>query len=399
MTKRFIALFSLIIVASIMLVACQPAAPAQVIKIASQSPLSGGQSAIGVSLKNGAELGIEQKKAALEAMGFKVEFAAFDDQANPDTGVANAKQIVSDPAVLCIVGHWNSGVQIPSSEVYHASQLANISAANTNPKVTDRGYKEVSRIVGRDDMQGAVGAEFSNKQGIKSVYIIHDKTAYGQGIAEFFRLKAEELGMTVLGFEGTEEKANFDAVLNPIMNAKPEEIYFAGIYDQAAVLFKQAREKGFVGLLLGPDGLDSGDLTKIGGAALLEGKGIYYTTCGGPSSLYPDAAKYIADYKAKFNEDPQPYSAQAFDAASMCLSAIEVAAKAAGNKMPERAAVVDAIRAFKDYKGIAGTYNFNANGDPLDAKYYVLQVINADPTKWAENTVAETVTINPPLVK
>jgi branched-chain amino acid transport system substrate-binding protein len=397
MTKRFLAIFSLIMVVSMMLASCAPAAaPVQTIKIASQSPLSGGQSNIGVSLKNGAELGVEQKKAALEAMGFKVEFAAFDDQSNPDTGVANAKQIVSDPAILCVVGHWNSGVQIPSSEVYHSSQLANISAANTNPKVTDRRYPEVSRVCGRDDMQGAVGAEFSSKQGIKTVYIIHDKTAYGQGIAEYFKLKAEELGMKVVGFDGTEEKANFDAVLNPLLNAKPEEIYFAGIYDQAGVLFKQAREKGFEGLLLGPDGLDASDLVKIGGEALLKGKGTYYTSVGGPPSLFPDAAKYIVDYKAKFGEDPQPYSPQAYDAATMCLTAIENAAKAAGNKMPERAAVASAIRAFKDYKGITGTINFDDKGDLLKAKYYVLQVGSGDVAKWLDNKVVESVTIDPP---
>ena len=398
MTKRFFVLLSLIVVAS-MLVACAPAAPAaeaQVIKIASQSPLSGGQSNIGVSLKNGAELAVEQKKAGLEAMGFKVEFAAFDDQSNPDTGVANAKQIVSDPAILCVVGHWNSGVQIPSSEVYHTSQLANISAANTNPKVTDRRYPEVSRVCGRDDMQGAVGAEFSNKQGMKSVYIIHDKTAYGQGIAEFFKLKAEGLGMKVVGFDGTEEKANFDAVLNPIMNAKPDMIYFAGIYDQAGVLFKQARGKGFEGLLLGPDGLDASDLVKIGGEALIQGKGTYYTSVGGPPSLFPDAAKYIVDYKAKFGEDPQPYSPQAYDAAWMCLSGIENAAKAAGNKMPERAAVSTAIRALKDFKGITGSINFDDKGDLLQAKYYVLQVGSGDVAKWLENKVVESVVIDPP---
>ena len=109
------------------------------------------------------------------------------DQATPDVGVANAKNIVSDPAILCVVGHYNSGVQIPSSEEYHAANLANVSPANTNPKVTDRGYLEVNRIVGRDDVQGVVAAQFANSKGMKSAYILHDKTAYGQGIAEFFK--------------------------------------------------------------------------------------------------------------------------------------------------------------------------------------------------------------------
>ena len=133
-----------------------------VIKIATQSPLSGGMSAVGTDIKNGAQLAVEQLSGPLAKLGFKIELAAFDDQGNPDTGVANAKSIVADPAVLAIVGHYNSGVQIPSSEEYHAAGLANISPANTNPKVTERGYAEVNRICGRDDVHGAVGASMPN---------------------------------------------------------------------------------------------------------------------------------------------------------------------------------------------------------------------------------------------
>ena len=110
------------------------------IKIATQSPLSGAMSVIGSDIKSGTQLAIEQLSEPLTKMGFKVELAPFDDQGNPDTGVANAKAIVSDPSVLGVVGHYNSGVQIPSSEEYHAANLCNVSPANTNPKVTDRGY-------------------------------------------------------------------------------------------------------------------------------------------------------------------------------------------------------------------------------------------------------------------
>ena len=124
-------------------------------------------------------------------MGFKVELAPYDDLANPDTGVANAKSIVADPAILAIVGHYNSGVEIPSSEEYHAVGLFNVSPANSNPKVTERGYPEVFRICGRDDVQGAVGAQYAKSKGIKSAYVLHDKTAYGQGIAEYFQREAK----------------------------------------------------------------------------------------------------------------------------------------------------------------------------------------------------------------
>ncbi len=397
MNKRLFVLLSVLVIASMALAACGGGGgAAKTIKIATQSPLSGDMSVVGVDIKRGAELGLEQLGKSLADMGFKVELAPFDDQGNPDTGVANAKQIVSDPDILCIVGHYNSGVQIPSSEEYHNAGLANVSPANTNPKVTTRGYLEVNRIVGRDDVQGVVGAQFAAAQGMKSAFVVHDKTAYGQGIAEFFKQEAEKQGMEVLGFEGTEEKANFDALLSPILAANPDVVYFGGMYGQAALLFKQAREKGYMGMFLSDDGFDSSDAAKIGGQTLLDGNGTYYSTVSGPAAVYPDTAKFITDFKAKYSSDPQPFAAQGYDSAGICLKAIEAAAKAKNGEMPTRAEVANAIRALKDYKGITGTITFNSIGDPVVAKYFVIQVGSADPAKWPENPIVQTLDIAPP---
>ena len=403
MRKSFFGLLSVAVIASILLAACAPGAPGApgaasggTIKIATQSPLSGGLSSIGGDIKNGAELALSQLGDPLKELGFKIELAAYDDEGKPDKGVANAKQIVSDPAVLCVVGHYNSGVQIPSSEVYHTSGLANVSPANTNPNVTDRGYLEVSRIVGRDDIQGAAGAQFAVKKGIKSAYVLHDKTTYGQGIAEFFKREAEAQGIKVLGFEGTEEKANFDAILNPVLSANPEMIYFGGMFDQIAVFIKQARQKGYMGMFLSDDGFDSPEATKIAGQALMDGAGTYFSTVSGPAKLYPGTAKFQTDFKAKYNSDPKPFSAQAYDSMGICLKAIETAAKANGNKVPTRAAVAQAVRDLKDYAGITGTMNFNSMGDLTEAQYFIIQVSTADEAKWADNTVAETLTFKPP---
>jgi branched-chain amino acid transport system substrate-binding protein len=371
-------------------------AQAQVIKIATQSPLSGGMSAVGTDIKNGAQLAVEQLSGPLAKLGFKVELAPFDDQGNPDTGVANAKSIVADPAVLGVVGHYNSGVQIPSSEEYHAASLVNVSPANTNPKVTDRGYVEVNRVCGRDDVQGAVGAQYAAAKGIKSAYVLHDKTAYGQGIAAYFKLEATRLGVKVLGFDGTEEKADFDSILTPILAAKPQLIYFGGIFDQGAVLFKQARQKGFTGMFLSDDGFDSSDAAKIGGQALLDGTGTYYSTVSGPASVYPGTAKFLKDFKARFGAEPQPFAAQSYDCAAIVLKAIENASMAAGKKLPTRAAVTAAVRALKDYKGITGSINFNAKGDLTKAKYFIIQVISPDPNMWSSNKIDKTLEIAPP---
>lgn len=397
MSIRNFSVFSLMVAAGMTLALCGSAGAAEKsIKIATQSPLSGDQSVIGVDIKRGAEMALEQLGGPLMDMGFKIDLAPFDDQANPDAGVANAKRIVSDPAILAVVGHYNSGVQIPSSEVYHTSGLVNVSPANTNPKVTTRGYLEVNRIVGRDDVQGVVGADFAAGKGVKTVFVVHDKTAYGQGIAEFFKQRATENGMKVLGFEGTEEKANFDALLSPVVAGNPDLVYFGGMAFQASVLFKQARERGYEGIFLSDDGFDSSDAAKIGGGTLIAGGGTFYSTVSGPASVYAGTAKFLKDFQAKYNATPQPFAAQSYDCMAISLKAIENAAKANNNEVPTRKAVAEAVRDLKEFKGITGTFTFNEIGDPQKALYFVIQVESADPAKWSENKIVKTLEIAPP---
>src|SRR5438094_469242 len=361
------------------------------IKIATQSPLSGGQAALGEGIKLGAQLAIEKSKAALEKQGFKVDLVPFDDQAKPDVGVANAKNIIADKDILAVIGHLNSGVAIPSSEVYKEVSLAMILPANTNPVVTDRGYPSVNRVCGRDDVQGVVGSEFAHAtMKAKSVYIIHDKTPYGQGVAEFFRDDAKKKGLKVVGFEGTEEKSNFDPIITPIKAQNPDVIYFGGIYDQAAPFFKQAREKGVKGKFLGPDGMDSSDLTKIAGKAVV---GMYYTSAAGPASVLPKAKAFSEEFKKKFGKNPEPYAAEAYDAATIAIKAIEAAAK--GGKLPSREDVATAVRKAK-LAGITGDIEFDAKGDRKKALYFVLQVASEDPGKWGDNKIVKQLTIAAP---
>ncbi len=367
------------------------------IKVATQGPLSGGQAVLGEGLKNGTQLAVEQLGGAVKKLGFDLEVVPFDDQAKPDVGVANAKNLVTDPDILLVIGHLNSGVAIPSSEVYKDSNLAMISPANTNPVVTDRKLKNVFRVVGRDDVQGVVGAEFAAKDmKVKTVYILHDKTAYGQGVAEFFRQHAPKMKMTVVGFEGTEEKANFDPIVTPVKARNPDLVYFGGIYDQAGVLFKQARAKGVKSKFLGPDGMDSTDLPKIAGQAIV---GMHYTTVAGPVSVYPKAAKFATDYKAKFGKDPEPFAAQAYDATAIGLKALERAIKAAGGKKPTREQVTAEVAKTKGFAGLTGSFTFDSKGDVVPATYFVIRILSADPAKWGANQLVKRLNIAPPEAK
>jgi branched-chain amino acid transport system substrate-binding protein len=363
------------------------------IKIATQSPLSGGQAALGEGIKLGTQLAVEQLRGNLTKQGFKVELVPFDDQAKPDVGVANAKNIIADKDILVVIGHLNSGVAIPSSEVYKEVDLPMISPANTNEKITDRGYPNVYRVCGRDDVQGPVGAEFAALTlKVKSVYVVHDKTTYGQGVAEAFKAEAEKKGVKVLAFEGTEEKSNFDPIITPIKAKNPDLVYFGGIYDQGAPFFKQAREKGVKAKFLGPDGLDSSDLVKIGGKALV---GLYYTTAAAPSSS-PQAKKFGDDFKKKFGKNPEPYAAESFVATAIALKAIE--STVAGGKAPTRATVAGAIRKVK-YTGMTGAIEFDDKGDPKKASYYVMQVSSDNPEKWGDNKEAKRLAIAAPPLK
>src|ERR1700682_2398292 len=360
------------------------------IKIASQSPLSGGQAVLGEGIKLGAQLAVEKLKGPLEKMGYKVDLVPFDDQAKPDVGVANAKNIIADKDIMVVIGHLNSGVAIPSSEVYKEVTLAMISPANTNPVVTDRNYVNVNRVCGRDDVQGVVGSEFAHgTMKVKSAYIVHDKTQYGQSIAEFFKADAEKKGIKVLGFEGTEEKSNFDPLLTPIKAKNPDVIYFGGIYDQGAPFFKQAREKGIKSKFMGPDGMDSSDLTKIAGKAVV---GMDYTSAAGPASALPKAKAFVDEFKKKFGKNPEPYAAEAYDAATIAIKAIEEAAKK-GKVTREDAST--AVRKAK-LSGITGYIAFDSKGDRLKAQYFVLQVVSDDPAKWGDNKIVKQLAIAPP---
>jgi branched-chain amino acid transport system substrate-binding protein len=361
------------------------------IKIATQSPLSGGQAALGEGIKLGAQLAVEKFKGNLEKAGFKVELVPFDDQAKPDVGVANARNIIADKDIMAVVGHLNSGVAIPSSEVYKEVNVSMISPANTNPTITDRGYPNVYRVCGRDDVQGVVGSEFAHGTlKAKSVYIIHDKTAYGQGVAEFFKADAEKKGLKIAGFEGTEEKSNFDPIITPIRAKNPDLIYFGGIYEQAGPFFKQAREKGVKSKFMGPDGLDSSDLAKIAGKAVV---GMNYTSVAGPVSVYPQAKQFADDFKKKFGKNPEPFAAQAYDSAAIIIKALEAVTK--GGQAPTRDAVTAAIRDVR-HTGITGTVEFDSKGDPKKALYFVLQVANEDPEKWSDNKEVKRLTIAAP---
>ena len=336
------------------------------IKIATQSPLSGEQAALGEAIKLGAQLALERLKGPIERAGFAVELVPFDDQGRPHVGVANAKQIVADADVLAVVGHLNSGVALPASEVYKDADLAMLSPANTHPLLTDRGHPAVSRVCGRADRQGAVAAQFARETlKARSARVVHDGTEYGRTIAEVFRGAGTALGLTVTAFEGPEAA---ETVVAAIRARPPDVVFFAGEPARATALFRELRSRGITAPLVSPAGLDAAGPPGGDGPAAA----VYYTAVAGSLAAYPRAQGFADDYRRAFGKEALPFAAQAYDAAAIALRAIQAAITDAGGKRPTRASVAAAVRAVK-HVGLTGRVEFDERGDPKRATYLVYQ--------------------------
>lgn len=361
------------------------------VKIALQGPLSGSQALFGNTAKNGAELAVEQLG---QEIGFtNLELAPFDDQAQETVGAANANTIAADQDIMCVVGHINSGVALAALPTYRDANLVMISPANTNPRITDDFAGTAYRLVGRDDVQGVVAADFAEKNlQAKNIYVLHDQSAYGEGLATVFRDEIERRNLTVAGFAGTQETSVFDAVLTPIQAANPDLVFFGGIYDKAGPLLQQMRERGIEAKFLGGDGLDSPDLTRLGGEAAV---GANYVTVSGPASSYPAASQFVTDYQAKYNTAASYPAFQAYDATRACLVAIANAATDA-NGRPTREQVKAAFAEIGSYEGVTGDVTFNQEGDRDPATYYIFEVKESDPANWGNNTVAAEIEQAPP---
>lgn len=271
-----------------------PFVPKATIKIVSQSPAS-------TDIARAAELAAEQLQGPVNDLGFKVEFVPYDDQTSIDVGVANAKEIVADPQVLCGVGHYNSRVMIQASQIYHKAGLAFVSPSNTAPAVTDSGYLEVNRLVGRDDGEGIAAARFIQAQGYKSVYIMTATNDYAQRFVNSFKKELSRLGIKVVGITTTDIKSNFQSIVSKVTAVNPDVVYYSGGADQGGPFFKEARAEGYTGPFLSMSNMGDPSVAELAGPFLTDGGGMFYTQAAAPVSAYPSAQKFAEDFQIKYS--------------------------------------------------------------------------------------------------
>lgn len=329
------------------------------IKIGVAGPMTGDQSKMGIDVKNGAELAVKEWNQKGGVLGKKIALLVEDDQHDPKQAVSVANKLVND-GIAGMIGHFNSSASIPASSVYNKAKIPMITPASTNPQLTEQGFTNVFRVCGRDDQQGLVAATFvADVLRLKKVAVLHDKTTYGQGLADEF-VKALGNRVAVAGYNGiSQEDKDFRAVLTALKGKGAELLYFGGIYPQGGLIIKQARELGMNIPFMSGDGVIDQKFVEIAGPA---SEGSYLTFSPDPERL-GSAKDFLRSYKAVYGA-PGPYSIYAYDAANVMLRAIETA------KTTEGTAVSKAIHEMK-HAGAVGDLQWDEKGDVLRSPYVV----------------------------
>ncbi len=337
---------------------------ANVIKVGAAGPMTGDQSKMGIDLRNGVELAVAEWNEKGGLLGKKIQLIAGDDQADPKQAVSIANKFVNQK-VTAVVGHWNSNCSINAAPYYDAAKIVAISPASTNPRLTRQGYKTIYRVCGTDDQQGAVAAEFVLKTvKPKRVAVLHDKTTYGQGLADYFKNAVQDK-VQVVFYDGIQTKdPDYKAVLTAIKEKKPDIYFFGGVYPEAGRLVRQSKEIGMIIPMITGDGVYDPTFISIAGKAA---EGTYVTFGKDPSGL-PTSKSFNEKYTAKYGA-PGPYSIYAYDAANIILTAIQQTGSTEGLKL---AAYISA----NTFKGAFGDISFDKNGDVTKAPYVVWQVMD-----------------------
>lgn len=335
----------------------KPAAATTTVRIGSASPLTGPQAHIGIDIRNGVELAIEDLNAkGLEIGGQKVRFemVAEDDEANPTKATTVAQKLV-DSKVVGVVGHFNSGASIPASKVYADAGIPQISPSSTNPKYTQQGFKTTFRVVAHDNQQGPTLAKFATgKLNAKKIAVIDDSTAYGQGLADAFAATAKSAGADIVAREHTTDKdTDFRAILTSIKGRNPDLIMFGGIDPQAGPMVRQMASLGIKAKFIGGDGMQTPNFIKLAGEAA---EGVMASMPGLPKEKMPGGKEFVERYRKKFNQDVELFAPMGYDAVMVFADAMKRAQSTDPAKfLPEIGKT--------QYQGVIGPIAFDDKGD------------------------------------
>ncbi len=333
------------------------------VKIAVGGPITGPSAATGAQMKNGVDQAAADINAAGGILGQKISVSYGDDVSDPKQGVSVANKFSAD-GVKFVIGHYNSGVTIPSSEVYQENGILEITPASTNPTVTERKMWNIFRVCGRDDQQGQVAGEYIVKhfKG-KKIAVVHDKTTYGKGLADETRKAMGKGGMKEVLYEGvnTGEK-DYSALVSKIKQSGADLIYWGGLYTEGGLIVRQMRDQGVKAPLMGGDGITSDEFASVGGPGV-EGTLMTY---GPDPRNKPDAKKVVEEFRAKKFE-PEAYTLYSYAGVQI----IKQAAEAAKSLDPKK--VAEKMHSGMQFKTVLGDIAYDKKGDitKLDYVMYI----------------------------
>jgi len=316
---------------------------------------------LGKDNENGARMAIEELNAKGVMIGgkkVKLELVVEDDAGDPKQGTAAAQKLV-DSKVNGVIGHLNSGTSIPASKIYSDAGIPQISPSATNPKFTRQGYKTTFRVVADDVHLGGTLGKYAVKElKGKSIAVIDDRTAYGQGVADEFEKGVVGGGGKIVGREFTNDKAtDFTAILTILKAKKPDIVFFGGMDAVAGPMIRQMKQLGIDAKFMGGDGICSSELPKLAGSSMADGQVVCAEAGGVEGAAKKSLDDFNVAFKKKFNADVQVYAPYVYDSVNVMVAAMVKAGSAEPVKYLPVLAKTDG------YKGVTGTIAFDAKGD------------------------------------
>ena len=341
------------------------------IPIAVVGPVTGQYASFGAQMTNGGQMAVDDINAAGGVLGKKLDLDIGDDACDPKQAVAVANQMTGNGVAL-VAGHYCSGSSIPASKVYAESNMVQISPASTNPAFTDdRAGPNIYRVCGRDDQQGGIAGKYlATHFADKNIAFVHDKTAYGKGLADETKKALNEAGKQEAMYEAiTAGEKDYSALVSKLKQANIDIVYFGGYHTEAGLIIRQMRDQGLNTILMGGDALITQEFWSITGPA---GEGTLMTFSPDPRKN-PAAAEVVKRFKDKGIE-PEGYVLYTY------------AALQAWKQAADKAKSVDSVEVVKalndtEFDTVVGKFKFNEKGDPNLPPYAVY--------RWSNGTYEE----------
>jgi branched-chain amino acid transport system substrate-binding protein len=329
------------------------------IKVGVAGPITGPNAAFGAQLKNGAEQAVADINAKGGILGNKLVLEVGDDVSDPKQGVSVANKFVGD-GVKFVIGHFNSGVTIPASEIYAENGIIMITPSATNPKVTERGLPNVFRTCGRDDQQAKIWSDYvlANFKG-KKIAVVHDKTTYGQGLADLAKANLNAAGVKEVLYEGINAgEKDYSALVSKLKASGADLLLWGGLHTEGGLIIRQLRDQGSQLQMLSGDGITDAEFATIGGPGVV---GTLMTFPPDPRNN-PLAKDIVAEFKAK-NFDPEAYTLYSYAAVQIIKQAAEDAKSLDAKKMEED------MHSGKPFQTVIGPISYDKKGDRTTIDY------------------------------